>query len=89
MLREYQKAGIAWICTHELLTSQFSFQSNAGVAGLIILTFICVENKKDFWAGLFIALGTLIKVYGIVGLAFFFLSKNIYTLLLQFLIWDS
>ncbi len=71
-----QKAGIAWICTHELLTSQFSFQSNAGIAGLIILTFICVENKKDFWAGLFIALGTLIKVYGIVGLAFFFLSKN-------------
>jgi hypothetical protein len=71
-----QKAGIAWICTHELLTSQFSFQSNAGIAGLIILTFVCVENKKDFWAGLFIALGTLIKVYGIVGLAFFFLSKN-------------
>lgn len=71
-----QKAGIAWICTHELLTSQFSFQSNAGIAGLIILTFYFVENKKDFWAGLCIALGTLIKVYGIVGLAFFFISKN-------------
>lgn len=82
-----QKAGIAWICTHELLTSQFSFQSNAGIAGLIILTFVCVENKKDFWAGLFIALGTLIKLYGIVGLALFFLSKNKTKFTLSVIFW--
>ncbi|MFM6953735.1 MAG: glycosyltransferase family 87 protein [Sphingobacteriaceae bacterium] len=88
-LNTTQKAGIAWICTHELLTSQFSFQSNAGIAGLIILTFICVENKKDFWAGLFIALGALIKLYGIVGLAFFFLSKNKTKFTLGFIFWLS
>jgi hypothetical protein len=88
-LANLQKAGIAWICTHEFLTSQFSFQSNAGIAGLIILTFIFVENKKDFWAGLCIALGTLIKVYGIVGLAFFFVSKNKKQFIFGVLFWMS
>ena len=33
-------------------------------------------SATDFWAAFFIMLGTFVKLYGIVGLAFFFFSKH-------------
>lgn len=75
-LSENKKLIILWICSHELLTSLFSFQINPGIAAVIILSFVLIENRKDFWAAFFIMLGTFVKLYGIVGLAFFFFSKN-------------
>lgn len=73
---ENQKIIILWLSTHELLTSILSFQFNPSIAAIIILSFVCIENKKDFWAAFFIILGTFVKLYGIVGLAFFFFSKQ-------------
>jgi uncharacterized membrane protein YeiB len=35
-----------------------------------------VEKKKDFWAALFIMLGLFIKLYGVIGIVFFLLSKQ-------------
>ena len=35
-----------------------------------------VEQKKDHWATLFIAMGTFVKLLGVVGLSFFFFSKR-------------
>lgn len=67
---------ILLICAHELMTSSFSVQVNPLITALIILSFILIRNKKDFWAALFIVLGTYIKLYGIVGLAFFFFSEH-------------
>jgi len=67
---------IAWICAHEALTALFSFQFNIGLTGLIILSFSYLIRKKEVQSAFFIAIGTLIKLYGIVGLAFFFFSKN-------------
>ena len=75
-ITENQKVLILWLSTHELLTSILSFQFNPSIAGIIILSFVCIENKKDFWAAFFIMLGTFVKLYGIVGLAFFFFSKQ-------------
>ncbi|UKT64191.1 glycosyltransferase family 87 protein [Pedobacter mucosus] len=67
---------IAWICAHETLTALFSFQFNIALTGLMLLSFSYLIKKKEIQSALFIALGTLIKLYGIVGLAFFFFSKN-------------
>lgn len=67
---------ILLICAHELMTSASNVEINPLIGGLIILTFVFIRDKKDFWAALMIAIGTFIKLYGIVGLAFFFLSKN-------------
>ncbi|MFI5222133.1 MAG: glycosyltransferase family 87 protein, partial [Bacteroidia bacterium] len=67
---------VLWLCTHELLTSVLSFQINPGIGGFIILSFVFIDKKNDFWAAFFIALGTFVKLYGIVGLAFFFFSKQ-------------
>ncbi|WP_316735794.1 glycosyltransferase family 87 protein [Pedobacter aquatilis] len=67
---------IAWICAHETLTALFSFQFNIALTGLILLSFSYTIKRKEVQSAFFIAIGTLIKLYGIVGLAFFFFSKN-------------
>ena len=67
---------IAWICTHETLTALFSFQFNIALTGVIILSFSYLLKKKEFQSAFFIAFGTFVKLYGIVGLAFFFFTKN-------------
>lgn len=61
---------------HELFTAVAMQQFNIGLAALIILSFAMIERGKDRWATLFIVIGTLTKIYGVVGLAFFFFSKN-------------
>lgn len=67
---------IYWFCAHELLTALFMSQFNIAIAAIIILSFVCVEKEKDGWAAFFIMFGAFIKIYGIVGLAFFFFSKH-------------
>ncbi len=67
---------IFWICAHELLTSLLALQFNPLMTSIIILSFVFIHNKKEFWAAFFIIVGTYVKLYGIVGLAFFFFSKN-------------
>ncbi|WP_231425051.1 glycosyltransferase family 87 protein [Pedobacter sp. Leaf250] len=67
---------IAWICAHEALTALFSFQFNIALTGLIMLSFSYLVKQKEIQSAFFIAIGTLIKLYGIVGLAFFFFSRN-------------
>ncbi|QNR84952.1 DUF2029 domain-containing protein [Pedobacter riviphilus] len=67
---------IAWICAHEALTALFSFQFNIALTGIILLSFSYLLKKKEIQSAFFIAFGTLVKLYGIVGLAFFFFSKN-------------
>ncbi|GAA4195613.1 glycosyltransferase family 87 protein [Pedobacter jeongneungensis] len=67
---------IAWISAHEALTALFSFQFNIALTGIILLSFSYLIKKKEIQSAFFIAFGTLVKLYGIVGLAFFFFTKN-------------
>jgi len=71
-----KKSLILWISAHEFLTTALSFQFNPSIAAIIILVYVFIDNKKDFWAAMLIVAGTYIKLYGIVGLAFFFFSKD-------------
>ncbi|OCX54767.1 hypothetical protein BEL04_02525 [Mucilaginibacter sp. PPCGB 2223] len=71
-----KQVAILLICTNELVTTSLSVQVNPFITSLIIFSFVFIRNGKDFWAALAIALGTFIKLYGIVGLAFFFFSQN-------------
>ena len=72
----YQQLFILWFCAHELLTALYMQQFNIAIAAGILLTYYCIEKEKDFWAAFFIMMGTFVKLYGIVGLAFFFFSKH-------------
>lgn len=74
---------IYWFCSHELLTALFMSQFNIITAASIIATFYCVIKEKDIWATFFIVLGTLVKLYSIVGLVFFFFSRH----KLKFIVW--
>jgi len=67
---------IAWICAHETLTALFSFQFNIALTGTIILSFSYLIKKKEVHSAFFIAFGTFVKLYGIVGLAFFFFTNQ-------------
>jgi hypothetical protein len=77
---------IALICAHEAIAALLSFQFNVGLAGLIMLSFSYLVGQKETRSAFTIALGTLIKLYGIVGLAFFFFSKNKWKFILSGLI---
>ena len=76
-----------WFCAHELLTALFMSQFNIAIAAIIVATFYCIEKEKDIWAACFIMLCTFVKLYGIVGLAFFFFSKHKVKFLLALLGW--
>ena len=88
-LNRYQQIFIFWFCAHELLTALFMQQFNIAIAAIILLSFWLVEKERDEWATLFIVIGTLVKLYGIVGLAFFLFSKHKVKYILSFIIWSA
>lgn len=88
-LLSQQKNAILWICAHELLTTLLSVQFNPCMAGLIILAFVYIDRQKDFWSAMVIVLGIFIKLYGVVGLAFFFFSKNKTKFILSLFFWSA
>ena len=71
-----QQLFLLWFCAHELLTALFMQQFNIAIAAIILLTYYCIERERDFWAAFWVMLGTFVKLYGIVGLAFFLFSKH-------------
>ena len=88
-IRQSKITLILWICAHELLTSLLGTQFNPAMTSIIILSFVFIYNKQEFWAAFFIVLGTYIKLYGIVGLAFFFFSKNKFKFIGSLVLWAA
>jgi len=82
-------AFICWFCAHELLTALFMNQFNVVIATVIIGSFCLIRKEKDVWAALLIVMGTLVKIYGIVGLAFFFFSKHKGRFVLSLIGWSA
>jgi len=82
-----QKIAIFWICTNSLIIAQTNFQFNIITVSLIILSYTNIKKEKDFWAAFMIMLGFFVKLYGIVGFAFFFFSKHKSRLLFWSLFW--
>jgi hypothetical protein len=76
------------ICAHELMTSAANVQINPLIAALILFSYVFIRDEKDFWAALTIALGLFIKLYGVVGLAFFFFSNHKIKLIGSLIFWS-
>ncbi|MBB4035937.1 hypothetical protein GGR21_001832 [Dysgonomonas hofstadii] len=81
------KVIIFWICMEPLYTNALNSQTNTMIAAFVIGAFIFIRKENDFWATCLIALGFFIKLYGIVGLAFFFFSKQKIKFIGYFLFW--
>ena len=86
-VRQGTQIATLWFCAHELLTSLFMAQFNIAIVAGIILTFVCLQRERDFWAAFWLILGTFVKLYGIVGLAFFFFSKHKGRFIASLLFW--
>lgn len=84
-----KKVFVYWFCAHELLTALFMSQFNIAIATTIIVAFYCINKEKDVWAAFMIMFGTFIKLYSIVGLAFFFFSKHKPKFIMWLIIWAA
>ncbi len=82
-----QQLFVFWFCAHELLTALYMQQFNIAIAAIIVLAYCCIEKEQEHWAAFFIMLGTFVKLYGIVGLAFFFFSRHKGRLVIWLLVW--
>jgi len=87
-LRKSQQVYIYWFCGFTLLTALFMQQFNIAIAAIILSSFFLIEKEHEGWAAFFIVLGTLVKLYGIVGLAFFFFSRHKLRLILWLAVWS-
>ena len=75
-LEQGKQIFLYWFCAHELLTALQMQQFNIAIAAIIIGTFAAIERGREATAAFLIILGTFVKLYGIVGLAFFFFVKR-------------
>ena len=87
-LRKSQQVYIYWFCGFTLLTALFMQQFNIAIAAIILSSFFLIEKEHEGWAAFFIVLGTLVKLYGIVGLAFFLFSRHKLRLTLWLALWS-
>jgi len=71
-----RKKMLLLFCAIEFANSAFSEQFNPMMVAFIMGAFLLVEKEKDIWATLLIVAGAMMKLYPIVGLAFFMFSKQ-------------
>ncbi|WP_158223389.1 glycosyltransferase family 87 protein [Mucilaginibacter sp. MD40] len=81
------KTIILLLCAIEFANSSHYMQFNPIIAAIVILSFVMVKRQKEQYATLFTIAGTLMKIYPVVGLAFFFFSKNKAKYILWSVIW--
>ncbi len=70
---------------HESMVNSASLQTNGLVASCILLGFIYTKKTKESHALFFIMAAFFIKIYGIVGFAFFFFSRK----KIWFIVWSA
>ncbi|QXV66007.1 DUF2029 domain-containing protein [Mucilaginibacter sp. 21P] len=83
------KTIILLLCAIEFANASHYMQFNPIIAAIIIGSFILVKKQKEQYATLLTVAGTLMKIYPIVGLAFFFFSKNKAKYIIWSVIWTA
>ena len=66
---ERSRMAMAWLLALPMLQSAQNSQSNAHVAGLVLLSAVFLESALAPWAALAIALGFFVKIYGVLVIA--------------------
>ena len=82
-----KKMLIQWVAVIEMMTSMHNLQFNPMLTSYLLFSWILVIKKKDFWATLFIALGIMTKIYGVVALSFFLFSSDRLKFVYSFIFW--
>lgn len=85
--KNWQTAILILSC-NEMMNNTAWCQINPFIAALIILGFSYANNGKNGWALFFILLATFIKLYGVVGFAFFIFNDKKLSFLKWSVIWS-
>ncbi len=80
---------ILWLVLNDFYGADFKQQFNIAVAALIVGAFVMIEKRREGWAALFIVIGTFVKIYGIVGLAFFFFVRRKWRFVGYMALWSA
>lgn len=88
-ISKLEKGLMLLIVLIELMTSMQNVQSNALIAGLIILSFGLLENKKYLLAALCLVFSAYIKLFGVVGFALFLFYPQKWRLALYAAFWTA
>ena len=86
-ISSFYQNGVLLLSVHEMMNASANLQSNGLIAGSIILSFVLLLKQKEHGATLALLLGFFIKLYGIVGLAFFFFSKQKSKYVVYIIVW--
>lgn len=85
--KQWQNAVLIFSC-NEMLNNTAWSQINPFILALLILGFVFAEKGKNSWALLFILLATFIKLYGIVGFAFFLFNEKKWSFITWAVLWS-
>ena len=88
-LTSWAKNVILLISLIETLTSIQNVQFNPMLCSWVILTYVFIREEKLGLAAMLIVAGTLIKLYGIVGILFIFFTKQPKRLIAQLFLWGA
>ena len=80
---------ILWLVLNDFYGADFKQQFNIAVAALVVGAFVMIEKRREGWAALFIVIGTFVKIYGIVGLAFFFFVRRKWRFVGYMALWSA
>ena len=80
---------ILWLTLNDFYGACFKQQFNIAVAALVVGAFVMIEKRREGWAALFIVIGTFVKIYGIVGLAFFFFVRRKWRFIGYMALWSA
>ncbi|MCD0489107.1 DUF2029 domain-containing protein [Pedobacter sp. MC2016-14] len=70
-----EKMIFGYIALPCLIESMLNQQFNAAAGALIILNYTQLNKSRGFFSSMFMMVGIFVKLYGIIGLTFFLLSK--------------
>lgn len=84
-----RKKMLLLFCAIEFANSGYSEQFNPMMVAFIMGAFLLVEMEKDVWATLLIVAGAMMKLYPIVGLAFFMFSKHRTKFVVSTVLWAA
>ena len=82
-----QQLFILWFVAVEAYTCILDSESNSLILACVLFTYYLTQKEKDCWAAFLIALGTVTKIYGIVGLAFLPFSRHKIKFIGWFMAW--
>lgn len=67
---------VLWLAANDFYTAALMQQFNIAVAALLIGSLAMIQQRREGWAALMIVVSMFVKIYGVLGLAFFFFVRR-------------